>query len=135
MADIYRENILDHARNPRNHGTIEDADITFEDSNPLCGDRVRIDVRVEDGRIADIKFSGRGCAISQAATSLLTEMVAGQDLDSVRALTAQDILDELGVPISPARVKCALLGLKVLKSGAYGITDWPSDDHDHDHEE
>ena len=132
MADIYRENILDHARNPRNHGTIEDADITFEDSNPLCGDRVRIDVRVEHGKIADIKFSGRGCAISQAATSLLTEMVVGEDLERVREITAQDILDELGVPISPARVKCALLGLKVLKSGAYGITDWPAGDHHHD---
>ncbi|HUZ00837.1 MAG TPA: SUF system NifU family Fe-S cluster assembly protein [Thermomicrobiaceae bacterium] len=129
MADIYRENILDHARNPRNQGTIEDADFTYEDNNPLCGDRVRIDVRVEGGKIADIKFSGRGCAISQAATSLLTEMVVGEDLQRVREITAQDILDELGVPISPARVKCALLGLKVLKSGAYGITDWPSGDH------
>lgn len=126
MADIYRETILDHSRNPRNFGTIEDADISYEDSNPLCGDKVRIDLKVHDGKITDIKFSGRGCAISQAAASMLTEMVEGEDLDVVRQLTAQDILDELGVPISPARVKCALLGLKVLKSGAYGITDWPS---------
>lgn len=125
MADLYRENILDHYRHPRNYGTIEDADISYEDTNPLCGDRVRIDLRVEDGKIADIKFSGRGCAISQASASILTEMVEGADLDEVRRLSAQDILDELGVPISPARVKCALLGLKVLKSGAYGITDWP----------
>jgi nitrogen fixation protein NifU and related proteins len=125
VADIYREQILDHSRSPRNFGTIEDADITYEDTNPLCGDRVRIDVKVEGGKIADIKFSGRGCAISQAAASMLTEMVAGEDLDQVRDLSAQDVLDELGVPISPARVKCALLGLKVLKSGVYGITDWP----------
>lgn len=125
MADIYREHILDHYRNPRNYGTIEDADISHEDTNPLCGDRVRIDLRIADGKIADIKFSGRGCAISQAAASILTEMVAGADLDEVRQLSADDLLDELGVPISPARVKCALLGLKVLKSGVYGITDWP----------
>lgn len=125
MVDLYREQIIDHYRNPRNYGTIENADITYEDSNPLCGDRVRIDVKVRDGKVADIKFSGRGCAISQAATSMLTELVVGEDLDEVRNLSAQDILDELGVPISPARIKCALLGLKVLKAGAYGLTEWP----------
>ncbi|HET7037744.1 MAG TPA: SUF system NifU family Fe-S cluster assembly protein [Thermomicrobiaceae bacterium] len=128
MADIYREQILDHSRHPRNFGTLEHADITYEDTNPLCGDRVRIDVKVADGKIADIKFSGRGCAISQAAASMLTELMLGEPLEAVRALTAQEMLDELGVPISPARVKCALLGLKVLKSGAYGITDWPHQD-------
>lgn len=125
MADLYREQILDHYRNPRNNGTIEDADISYEDTNPLCGDRVRIDLKVEDDQIVDVKFSGRGCAISQAAASMLTEMVEGGTLDDIRELTAQDVLDELGVPISPARIKCALLGLKVLKAGAYGITDWP----------
>jgi nitrogen fixation NifU-like protein len=125
VADIYREQILDHSRHPRNFGTLEQPDISYEDTNPLCGDRVRIDIKLEDGRIADIKFSGRGCAVSQAAASMLTEMVQGEELSAVRDLTAQDMLDELGVPISPARVKCALLGLKVLKSGAYGITDWP----------
>ncbi|MBX6340876.1 MAG: SUF system NifU family Fe-S cluster assembly protein [Thermomicrobiaceae bacterium] len=128
MADLYREQILDHYRNPRNYGTIEDPDITFEDTNPLCGDRVRIDMKVEDGRIAEIKFSGRGCAISQAAASILTEMVQGETLEEVREITAQDLLDELGVEISPARRKCALLSLKVLKSGAYGLTDWPHAD-------
>lgn len=125
MADLYRENILEHYQNPSNYGTIDDPDITWEDTNPLCGDRIRIDLRVDDGKITEIKFSGRGCAISQASTSILTELVDGQDLDIVQEMTAQDILDELAIPISPARVKCALLGLKVLKSGAYGITDWP----------
>jgi len=125
VADLYREEILDHSRNPRNFGEIADPDFTFEDSNPLCGDRVRIDVKVDNGIIADIKFSGRGCAISQAAASMLTEMVKGHAVDEIRELSAEDMLDELGIPISPARVKCALLGLKVLKSGAYGLTDWP----------
>jgi nitrogen fixation NifU-like protein len=136
MADIYREQILDHSRHPRNFGTLEDADISFEDTNPLCGDRIRIDLKVENGKIVDVRFSGRGCAISQAAASMLTEMLAGQDIDEVRELTAQDVLDELGVPISPARVKCALLGLKVLKTGVYGITDWPKpEEHEHDPED
>jgi nitrogen fixation protein NifU and related proteins len=128
MADLYRENILEHYQNPSNFGTIDDPDITYEDTNPLCGDRIRIDVKIQDGKIAEIKFSGRGCAISQASASILTEMVDGEDLETVRDLSAQDILDELAIPISPARVKCALLGLKVLKSGAYGITDWPAAD-------
>ena len=130
MADLYREQILDHSRNPRNYGEIDDPDFTYEDTNPLCGDRVRIDVKVDDGIITDIKFSGRGCAISQAAASMLTEMIKGHQLSEIQELSADDILDELGVPISPARVKCALLGLKVLKSGAYGLTDWP---HQHEH--
>jgi nitrogen fixation NifU-like protein len=125
LADLYREQILDHSRNPRNFGQIEDPDITYEDSNPLCGDRVRIDVKVDDGIIADIKFSGRGCAISQAAASMLTEMVKGHEVSEIRDLSADEMLEELGIPISPARIKCALLGLKVLKSGAYGLTDWP----------
>jgi nitrogen fixation protein NifU and related proteins len=125
VADLYREQILDHYRNPRNYGTIEDPDITYEDTNPLCGDRIRIDLRVQDGKIAEVKFSGRGCAISQAAASILTEIVDGQQLEAVRQISADDILDELAIPISPARIKCALLGLKVLKAGAYGITEWP----------
>jgi nitrogen fixation protein NifU and related proteins len=128
MADLYREQILEHYQNPSNYGTLDDPDITFEDSNPLCGDKVRIDINVKDGKIDEIRFSGRGCAISIASASILTEMVEGQSLESVKELSAQDILDELAIPISPARVKCALLGLKVLKSGAYGITEWPAAD-------
>jgi nitrogen fixation NifU-like protein len=121
MDSLYREVILDHYKNPRNKGTLEPADFSYEDTNPLCGDEIRIDVRVDDGRVSDIKFSGRGCAISQAAASILTEMVVNQPLEQVKALTKDDVLDELGVPISPARLKCALLGLKVLKAGIYGV--------------
>ena len=117
MSDLYREQILDHYRNPRNHGTLDPHDASFEDTNPLCGDRVRIDLRIEDGKIADIAFSGRGCAISQASTSMLTELVQGQTLEEALALEREELLDELGVPISPARIKCALLGLHVLKVG------------------
>ncbi len=122
---LYRENILDHSRHPRNKGEIDDPTATYQDTNPLCGDEVRMDVRIEGDAVAEIKFSGRGCAISQASASMLTEMVAGQSLEQVKAISREDILDELGVPISPARMKCAMLGLKVLKSAIYGV---PQDD-------
>jgi nitrogen fixation NifU-like protein len=122
MAEsLYRENILDHNRHPRNNGVLDPADYSYEDTNPLCGDEIRIDVRVAADRVSAVKFSGRGCAISQAAASILTEMVEGQTLADVKALTKDDVLEELGVPISPARLKCALLGLKVLKAGIYGV--------------
>ncbi len=122
MAEqLYREIILDHYRNPRNRGVLEPADYTYEDTNPLCGDEIRIDIRVKDGVVSDIKFSGRGCAISQASASILTEMVKGRPLEEVKALTKDDLLEELGIPISPARMKCACLSLKVLKAGIYGV--------------
>jgi nitrogen fixation protein NifU and related proteins len=126
MAEnLYREIILDHYRNPRNKGTLDPADYTYEDTNPLCGDEVRIDLRVKNGAVDEVRFSGRGCAISQASASMLTELIEGQPLDEVKALTKDDLLEELGVPISPARMKCALLPLKVLKAGIYGV---PQDD-------
>jgi nitrogen fixation NifU-like protein len=122
MAEnLYREIILDHYRNPRNKGTLDPADYTYEDTNPLCGDEVRIDLRVNDGKVDEVRFTGRGCAISQASASMLTELIEGQPLDEVKALTKDDLLEELGVPISPARMKCALLPLKVLKAGIYGV--------------
>jgi nitrogen fixation NifU-like protein len=121
MDNLYREVILDHYKNPRNKGTLDPADYSYEDTNPLCGDEIRIDLRVADGRVSEVRFSGRGCAISQAAASILTEMVENQTLDDVKALTKDDLLEELGVPISPARMKCALLGLKALKAGIYGV--------------
>jgi nitrogen fixation NifU-like protein len=119
--DLYRDIILDHYRNPRHRGTLEPADYTYEDVNPLCGDEIRIDVRVKDDKIDEIAFSGRGCAISQASASILMEMTAGQPLEDVKAITKDDLLEELMVPISPARMKCALLSLKVLKAGIYGV--------------
>ncbi|HAX25673.1 MAG TPA: SUF system NifU family Fe-S cluster assembly protein [Thermomicrobiales bacterium] len=128
MSDLYREYILDHYRNPRNHGTLDPNDATYEDTNPLCGDRIRIDLRLDGDRIVDIKFSGRGCAISQAATSMLTEMVEGKTIDEVKAISKDDLLEEIGIPLSPARIKCALLGLKVLKASAYGFHGWPGDE-------
>jgi len=120
-ADLYREIILDHYRNPRNKGTLDPNDYTAEDVNPLCGDEIRIDLRVSDGKVDEVRFSGRGCAVSQASASILTEMVEGKTLDEVKALTKDDLLEEIGIPVSPARLKCALLSLKVLKSGVYGV--------------
>ncbi len=128
MGDsLYREVILDHSKSPRNKGTLDPADYSYQDVNSLCGDEIRIDVRVEDDRVADIKFSGRGCAISQAAASMLTELALGQPVAEVKAISKEDILEELGVPIGPARIKCALLGLKVLKAGLYGVV--PTDEN------
>ena len=126
MDSLYRELILDHSKNPRNKGTLDPADYSYQDVNPLCGDEIRIDLRVEDDHVSDIKFSGRGCAISQAATSMLTEMVMGQPVEAVKQIRKEDVLEELGVPIGAARMKCALLGLKVLKAGLYGVA--PPDD-------
>lgn len=122
MTDsIYREIILEHSQHPKNRGTLEPADYSYEDTNPLCGDEVRMDVRVKNGHVSEIKFSGRGCVVSQASASILTEMVEGKSLDEVKAITKDELLDEIGIPVSPARMKCALLGLKVLKAGIYGI--------------
>lgn len=121
MTDsIYREIILEHSKHPNNYGTLDPHDATYEDTNPLCGDEVRIDVRMDGDRIGEVAFSGQGCAISQASASLLMEMVDGKTLDEVRAIGRDDLLDEIGIPLSPARLKCALLSLSVLKSALFG---------------
>jgi len=115
--DLYRENILDHYKNPRNHGEIADADAYAEGMNPLCGDEVSIFVSfAEDGEtIADAKFAGRGCAISQASTSMLTELVRGRKARDVLEFEREELLDEVGIPLTPVRLKCAILGLHTLK--------------------
>jgi nitrogen fixation protein NifU and related proteins len=115
--DLYRENILDHYKNPRNHGRIEDAGASAEGMNPLCGDEVTITVAfAEDGEtIGDVKFEGRGCAISQASTSMLTELIKGRKAADVLAFDKDELLEEVGIPLTPVRLKCAILGLHTLK--------------------
>ena len=117
LENLYREVILDHYKNPRGHGVIEDADAEAEGQNPLCGDEVSVYVAFdEDGEtIEDVKFSGRGCAISQAATSMLMEMAKGRTAEQVAALDKDELLAEIGVPLTPVRLKCAMLGLTTLK--------------------
>jgi nitrogen fixation NifU-like protein len=114
---LYREVILDHYKNPRGHGLLDDPDAQAEGQNPLCGDEVSIYVAFEDDgdTIDEVKFSGRGCAISQAATSMLTELVQGRSAQEVAALPREELLDEIGIPLTPVRLKCALLGLSTLK--------------------
>jgi nitrogen fixation NifU-like protein len=118
---FYREYILDHYKNPRNFGRLEHPDISHEEDNPLCGDVIGMDFKVTNGVIEDVRFHGRGCAISQASASLLTERLKGLSLADARKIGKDDVLGELGIQISPARIKCALLSLKVLKVGAYGL--------------
>jgi nitrogen fixation protein NifU and related proteins len=120
-SDIYRELILDYYRNPRNYGKLDPHDIEFKDSNPLCGDEIEIQVRVsQDKMMEEVKFIGKGCAISQASASMLTELAKGRPLEWVKELSKGDILKMLGTSdLGPARIKCALLSMKVLKSGVY----------------
>ncbi|MFQ6024923.1 MAG: Fe-S cluster assembly sulfur transfer protein SufU [Nitrosopumilaceae archaeon] len=119
-ADIYREIILDYYRNPRNFGKLENPDIVKRDSNPLCGDELEMHINIKDNRVSDVKFTGKGCAISQASASMLTEMMMGKDFEEVKKLAKEDILENLGLTdLGPTRLKCALLSLKVLKSGIY----------------
>jgi len=119
-ADIYHEMIIDYSRNPINFGKIEDHDVTFHDSNPLCGDSIDIDMKFNDNKVSDIKFHGKGCAICMACSSVLTEIVKGKEIDEVRKISKHDILSELGLEhLQAVRIKCALLSLKVLKSALY----------------
>ena len=115
LDSLYREVILDHYKNPRGHGVIADADAVAEGQNPLCGDEVSIAVAFEGDTIADVKFQGRGCAISQAATSMLMDMVKGRTAQEVATMSRDELLEEVGIPLTPVRLKCALLGLGVLK--------------------
>jgi len=113
----YREYILDHYRNPRNYGTLEEPTVHAEDSNPLCEDQLAMDLLVESDHVAEVRFKGRGCAISQASASMLSEMIEGKPVEEVVQLGKDDVLEALGIPISPARTKCAFLSLRVLHLG------------------
>jgi nitrogen fixation NifU-like protein len=115
VDDLYRDYILEHYRHPHNFGVIDVPDLRWEGANPLCGDRITLMLTVRDGRIADVAFTGRGCAISQASASLVTDEIRGKTLDEAGAMTPDDVLDLLGIEISPARLKCALLSLDTLQ--------------------
>lgn len=128
MDALYREAILDHYRHPRHKGHLEDPDIQYHDHNPFCGDEITLELKVEEGRVVEAAFDGRGCAISQAAASMMTEEIIGKSLDELRHWSKDDILDLLGIEIGPVRLKCALLPLKALKAGVWGIEDWPPEE-------
>jgi len=114
VDDLYRDYILEHYRRPHNFGVLEEPDLRWEGANPLCGDRITLMIAVRDGKVADVAFTGRGCAISQASASLLTDEIRGKAIAEVGKLTPDDVLDLLGIEISPARLKCALLSLDTL---------------------
>jgi len=129
MDDFYKDYILDHYRNPRNYGHLDAPDAVAEDLNPLCGDQIRVELQVDGNRkVTDLRFSGKGCAISQASMSMLGESIRGQSLEDVARMSSERVLENVGIGISPARMKCALLGLKVLRSAALGeIASWPDE--------
>jgi nitrogen fixation NifU-like protein len=128
MDELYRDYILDHYKNPRNFGELEPPrDLEFHDHNPLCGDELGVHVRVTDGKIADLRFHGQGCAISQAAASITSEELIGMPVEEVGELSADWVFDQLGIPISPTRRKCALLSLKVMRGATTDDSSWPED--------
>ena len=124
--DPFREAIIDHYKYPRHKGQLEDADFHYHDSNPFCGDEVTIQVKVADDKVVDAAFEGRGCAISQASASMMMEEIIGMPVAELKRWGKEDVLDLLGIEIGPVRLKCALLPLKALKAGLYGLTEWPA---------
>jgi nitrogen fixation NifU-like protein len=122
MDDLYREVIVEHYKNPGYRGSLDPHDISFEDENPLCGDHIRIDLRVdENGIVKEAAFDGHGCAISQASADLLLESIIGKNVEELKKLNKTDVLELLGIELGPVRLKCALLPLKILKAGVYGL--------------
>ena len=130
MDNLYRDFILEHYREPHNRGVLDPHDLHFADSNPTCGDELSMTLRLDPAgeRIADVAFDGRGCAISQASASIMTDELRGMSLDEVRGMDPREVVTALGVPIGPARLKCALLGYKVLQGAVTGAaTNWPDE--------
>ncbi len=128
MDDLYRDYILEHYRRPHNFGALESPSASFEGANPLCGDRITLQVKVADGSLAEVGFTGRGCAISQASASLLTDEIKGKPLSTAAAITPDDLLDLLGIDISPARMKCAMLSHDALRHVLSDLDALPADD-------
>ena len=128
MDDLYREIIIDHYKNPRHKGRLDKSDFSFEDENPLCGDHIQIELRVDESQnVVEAKFDGHGCAISISAADLLLDSIVGKSIEDLKKLKKQDILDLLGIELSPVRLKCALLSLKVLKAAVYELQEADDD--------
>jgi nitrogen fixation protein NifU and related proteins len=132
MDDLQLAYLNELSKDPHNSGTLDNPSISSEDSNPLCGDRVRIDLLVQNGIITDVRFKGRGCSISQASASLLTDEIKGMSVEAAKLFKKEELLDLIGIPLdkSPVRLKCALLSLKVLKAGLYGVGSSDIDEED-----
>ena len=129
MDDLYRDEILEHYRNPHNFGILESPTTAKEGANPLCGDRITLMLGIdEEGRVEDVAFTGRGCAISQASASMLTDEIKGKTLDEIAHMGRQNVLDNLGIEISPARMKCAMLSLETLRDATKDRVEWTSKD-------
>lgn len=122
------EYVLDHYKSPRNYGRLSEPDVSCEEGNPICGDVVRIDLKIEDNKVAESRFTGKGCAISKASASILTEMIIDKDLEYINSLSPDDMIKALGMRISPIRLRCALLSLKVIRSALFGIKGWPGEE-------